>query len=292
MLIAAFAICLSSLPAPTLAAEGRYFSVEVVEINDQELVVGGAIRYGDGDLNDVWVEDPPGDARLPGVGLDLGFAQMQPIPQWGAIGFGLVFWDGNADRPVTPPNSYSWPIAAGGTWNKWLGAGAPGTGSPPETTWWQRICTSESSVVPECETELPSFIINDGVFWLVPIGEEGIPAGSTLQLGPANGGVISSFAWPLTNVSGQPLFADTIASFPEYRIPGLVSYGITPAGTPDNLVDYTESSTLDTTNALLMPYADVIPAPESPGDYDLHARSCWGPPAALICVHDTASFSI
>jgi hypothetical protein len=260
-------------------------------VRGSELLVAGALDFDQEDLEGAHVEDPLGDARAQGLGLDLATAELLPATDLGEIWM-LLSFDGRDERPIPPPIAYSWPIAGDEGSNRWLGAGAPGTGSPPSTSWWQGICRTEAPATPQCDVPLPSYMITQTVTWRVPISGSGVEAGSNLRLGTANGAAISSFAWPTASVVGGPLAADTIPTFPAYRVPGEVELGIAPAGTPTSAVSFDESVTLDFEPSSPLTYSGLLDAPAPAGEYELHARSCWGLLDALVCVQDSTAFSI
>jgi hypothetical protein len=194
------------------------------------------------------------------------------------------------------PVAYSLPLKIDGREEGlWLGAGNAGTGTPPATEWWGwgGLCTSPI----DCDLMNEAGIDHEGgvVFWAASHSQLGVQPGSTIEIGAANGGVASSFPWPVPPRSDGTGALSTWDRIPGVKLSGEVRLGITPAGTPPGDVEYSVRATLGSAPAdSLDPrsWSAELTLPTQPGTYTLHARTCWGLLTTLTCEHRSTDITV
>jgi hypothetical protein len=211
------------------------------------------------------------------------------------IDAGVIVELGLIDRvhPVLPPVAFSWPVSIDGRQDgRWLGAGAQGTGTPPNTEYggWAGVCTS---TVDPCDPVAIGGAAPNSAYWWLSHQQLGTKPGSTISVGEANGGVVASFAWPAAPAMGGIGALDIAEGVPDVKLQGEIRLGIAPEGTPLDEVEYTAAATLGPdTSENPRPWSGELAAPTLPGSYEVHAQTCWGLVDDLDCDHRSTQLTV
>lgn len=298
ILLAPLLVSLALLPGSPAAADdetvfeggGADVSFGGLEVQGGTVRVTGSIATGGYFYLDF---DPVrSGVNAPGTAL-----RSFEIVDWGFMGhvsFNVGLENGTLLLPP-PPVLFSWPFEVDGrNEGRWLGAGAPGTGLPPATSFrgWGGVC---GAVTVPCEPIESSGLsdYHERVFWFPTYADLGAAPGSTIKLGTANGGVVSSFAWPVTPTADGTGALSTLEGVPTVKLQGEVRLGIAPAGTPADQVAYPVRATLGTIEELEpTDWSGELARPALPGSYELHAQTCWGRVGDLDCDHVVAALTI
>lgn len=233
---------------------------------------------GDASFTDQSVEvgfDGTGDTLVPGLGTDIGPGVHIARPN---AGNSLRFTLDIADQPPvlfgTPELvHYDWEITVdnGGDTDGWrLSANRTAqngqVGVNPVFILYKCAIDPQTGI-NNCTRNLPLLTgkIADGVVeWNVPLN----------RIGAQRGSVITSDAIDVSFGASRVLWGIPIvdSAFADgYTVPGpRVEVGIGAAGTPPELVAFTETATLSAGS-----FTAALPKPGEPGDYVVAARACY-----------------
>lgn len=213
--------------------------------------------------------DGSGDARPPGLGLDVGDAFVTPNLAAKRLTLALNVNDGVPGIDgIGPAAGYVWPIAFDGVDNNnWLAAGTYVSGWLPKTEKWFELCSTNGSYT--CGNPMAGTMSASQVTWTIPFNVSGAASyGSTLEPGGSYPGSPGTVPWAV--VVGGSNF-DTVA-VSGYKIPGRVEVGIAPAGTGESKVQYSSSAAF---NPATSGFTVTAPKPAA-GSYTVFVRSCFG----------------
>lgn len=270
-------------------AETTTIAVQSAAVNGGSISVAGVVNYGADALGPVTLsEDVAGDVAVAGAGLDVGDVSVETDLAKQRLIFTLQLHDGLA-APVNGPGpftGYMVPLLSDGDdrW-RWLGAGGIGTNFAPQAGGWGALCSNELENGQQggwsCTDTITTTITADSVRWELPFAKmkPQIQYGSVIESSSIYCGSACSFQWPsFFNLAA--LFA-TDVSFPmdEFQVPGAVSLGITPDGTPPSAASFGTKATF---NPATSEFSGALATPIDPGSYTVWARTCYGTPISCV----------
>ena len=213
--------------------------------------------------------DPTGDANGRPGGYDVTAASVALLPSQKDLQFTLAVADQLPLVSGTPNIVYSWPLMINGKdTGLHLHAGSAGLyGLTPSATPVFSLLQEKDGSFFELAA-LQGSIGGGAVSWTVPMRQIGATHGSVVDVGSAAGGAVES----TTGVAGAGYLyhhGDSV-SVNAFKVPGEVSVGIAPAGTPDDHIVMSTRGGLKTGGA----FSASLPVPTTAGTYRVGVRAC------------------
>lgn len=263
------------------------------------IAVGGNVAYGTDATGNVTLgTDAAGDALAPAVGLDITSLSVRTDVAARRLVWTLGIGDGLPDPVGGPPpaaTAYMVPITVDGeNWWRWLGAGTAGS-STGQAGKWTGLCHNETAGGAQGGWTCPGPLTGGGAFpysgtiseagvtWTQPFNQmkPAIQFGSRIEQGTILCGGPCSFPFPPGFALGGLASYDKLDFWDGYKVPGEVELGITAAGVPPTASTFTTDATFNNSTGAI---TGSLPTPATPGDYTVHARTCFGLADSPTCV--------